>query len=55
LKSSKPETSEDSSNKAKQSKNSEKENDQLILINKDSFDEDCNNLIFIINKNKTIF
>ena len=40
LKSSKPETSEDSLNKNKPNDN--ENNDQLIQLNKDSFDDDCN-------------
>lgn len=39
LKSSKPETSEDSLNKNKQTENDN--NDHIIQINKDSFDDDC--------------
>lgn len=44
LKSSKPETSEDSFNKNKAT--DQDNNDQLIQINKDSFDDDCNFLFF---------
>lgn len=43
LKSSKPETSEDSL----KNRNSENENnDQIILINKDSFDDECKKRLF---------
>jgi len=43
LKSSKPETSEDSL----KNRNSENENnDQIILINKDSFDDECKKTLF---------
>lgn len=42
LKSSKPDTSEDSLNKKIENDN----NDQIIQINKDSFDDDCK-LIFM--------
>lgn len=53
FKSSKPETSEESLNKIKHLDNDN--NDQIIGINKDSFDDDCNLfLLFIIFFSKVI-